>query len=131
MPWWGQCEGQQQAALGGGAEIHGEKVQVGGGEFGAGGREFGETEVPVEPGRVLVGAGYVQVHSRDPWRRRAVISVLVSWLPCPLACRRGEQVDVQVRRVARRQLVRDAPGVVDQGRHLLVGRPPLGGKARF
>jgi hypothetical protein len=54
------------AALGGVAEIHGEKVQVGSREFGAGGQQFGEAEVPVEPGRVLVAAGDVQVHSPGP-----------------------------------------------------------------
>ena len=54
------------AALGGVAEIHGEKMQVGSWEFSGGGREFGEADVPVEPGRVLVTVGDVQVHSPRP-----------------------------------------------------------------
>ena len=58
--------GQQRGGLGGVAEIHGEKVQVGSWKFSGGGGEFGEADVPVEPGCVLVAAGDMQVHSSRP-----------------------------------------------------------------
>ena len=54
--------------LGGAAQVHGEKVQVGSREFGACGRQFGEGEVPVELGRALVAVGTCSALPGTPGR---------------------------------------------------------------